>query len=312
MAAKITVSCNYVQSPRAAASSNRAFPSLHYDTLTTIVVCLATQGENSISSSPHSLTRPPSPPGSPQSAYFHLMTGTADLFIPSACFGPPPPSSSVPSHRATPSRAPGLAPSGTRIFGIYHAYTWYVPCICRCPIYTCNIHGISMDIPCISKEMDIHGISIYKSCKSIQYIHDISMDIHGYTWYIIWCIKMVCMWYIHGHSWIFLVFWNQISLPARAAGLIQCAHVYGWSRVFYSTRYHGNCARGKGFYKRLNQTAANLPPLSLAAAVTAAAAVVPQASFQFPSLVAGNDLNPSERWGRGSLQGRWPMCRTAK
>ncbi len=57
-------------------------------------------------------------------------------------------------------------------------------------------------------------------------------------------------------------------------------------------------------YKRLNPTAANLPRLSLAAVVTAAAAVVSRASFCFPSLVAGNDLNLGERWGRGSLQGR--------
>ncbi len=54
-------------------------------------------------------------------------------------------------------------------------------------------------------------------------------------------------------------------------------------------------------HKRLNQTAADLPPLSLAAAVTAAAAVVQQASFRFPSLVAGNALNLGERRGLGSL-----------
>ena len=37
--------------------------------------------------------------------------------------------------------------------------------------------------------------------------------------------------YIHGiyvvYPWIFLAFYNQISRPARAAGLIQCAHVCG-------------------------------------------------------------------------------------
>jgi hypothetical protein len=46
----------------------------------------------------------------------------------------------------------------------------------------------------------------------------------------------------------------------------------------------------------------NLPPLLLAAAVTAAMAVVSLASFCFPSLVAGIDLNLGERWGRGSLR----------
>jgi hypothetical protein len=75
-----------------------------------------------------------------------------------------------------------LLSSGTRIFGIYHIYTWYIPCICRPLTYTWNILGISMDIPCISTEMDI-------PCMSTQYIHGISMDIHGisidgYTWYI--------------------------------------------------------------------------------------------------------------------------------
>ncbi len=71
---------------------------------------------------------------------------------------------------------------GTRIFGIYLAYhdtlAWYIPCICRCPTYTWNsIRGISMDIPCISIEVDIHGISM-----------EYTWYIHGYTWNVIWCI----------------------------------------------------------------------------------------------------------------------------
>ncbi len=57
-------------------------------------------------------------------------------------------------------------------------------------------------------------------------------------------------------------------------------------------------------YKRLDPNASNLEasPLLLAAAVTAAAAVVSRASFSFPSHVAGIDLNLGERWGRGSLR----------
>ncbi len=51
----------------------------------------------------------------------------------------------------------------------------------------------------------------------------------------------------------------------------------------------------KAAHKRLNPTAANLPSLSLAVAVTAAAAVS-QESFSFPSLASGNDLNLGERW----------------
>ena len=60
----------------------------------------------------------------------------------------------------------------------------------------------------------------------------------------------------------------------------------------------------KAAHKRLNPTAANVPRLSLVAAVTAAAAAVSRVSFRFPCLVAGNDLNLGERWGRGCLQDR--------
>ncbi len=60
----------------------------------------------------------------------------------------------------------------------------------------------------------------------------------------------------------------------------------------------------KAAHKRLNPTAANVPRLSLVSAVTAAAAAVSQVAFHFPSLVAGNELNLSERWGRGCLQDR--------
>ncbi len=149
------------------------------------------------------------------------------------------------------------------------------------------------------------------------------MYIHGI--YVVYCGISA-----GGMVFKFLAFWNQMSLPARAAGLIQFAHVCGWSRVFYSTLHHGYCAslRGKGGrqllrqgkrqlkrknLKRLNQTANNVRRLSLVAAVTVAAAAVSRASFRFPSLVASNDLpvNLGERWGRGCLQNRWPMCRTA-
>jgi hypothetical protein len=54
----------------------------------------------------------------------------------------------------------------------------------------------------------------------------------------------------------------------------------------------------KAAHKRLNPTAANVPRLSLVAAVKVAAVVVSRASFLFPSLVVGNDLNLGERWGR--------------
>jgi hypothetical protein len=58
----------------------------------------------------------------------------------------------------------------------------------------------------------------------------------------------------------------------------------------------------KAAHKRFNPTAANVPRTSLVAAVTAAAAAGVANVFLF--LVAGNDLNLGERWGRGCLQGR--------
>ncbi len=60
----------------------------------------------------------------------------------------------------------------------------------------------------------------------------------------------------------------------------------------------------KAALKRLNPTAANVPRLSLVAAVTAAAAAVSRVSFRFPRLVVSNDLNLGEGWGRGCLQDR--------
>jgi hypothetical protein len=92
---------------------------------------------------------------------------------------------SIHAQRRVYGRTTQAVPSGTPSFGIYHDYTWYIPCICRCPTYTGNIHGISMDIPCISIQVDTHCISMDIPSLSTQYIHGISMDIHVYTWYII-------------------------------------------------------------------------------------------------------------------------------
>ncbi len=90
-----------------------------------------------------------------------------------------------------------------------------------------------MDIPCISIGVDIHGISMDIPCISTKYMNELR-----------------------------------------------------------------HCARGNGCPQRLNPTASNLPPLSLAAA----AAVVSQDYFFSPSLVAGNNLNLArgERWGQAS------------
>jgi hypothetical protein len=152
--------------------------------------------------------------------------------------------------------------------------------------------------------MHIHGI--YHVYVDVLHIHGIYMV---YPWiYMVYHLMHIHGIYVVYHG-IFLAFWNQISLPPRAAGLIQCAHACGWSRVFYFTCHqHGNCARKKAAHKRLNPTAANVPRLSLVTAVTAAAAGVSLAAFHFPSLLAGNNLNLGVGWGRGCLQDRWPMC----
>jgi hypothetical protein len=117
--------------------------------------------------------------------------------------------------------------------------------------------------------------------------------IHGYTTYH--DIDHVYTRYIHGYS---LAFWDQISQQARAAGFIQCAHVWRvW--VIKSVLFHAppwQLCQGKGCPQQAQHDCRQPPPLSLAAAVTVAAvaAVSRAASFSFPSLVAGSVLNGGE------------------
>ncbi len=91
-----------------------------------------------------------------------------------------------------------------------------------------------------------------------MYIHRI-----WYTWYI-HVYPYVYTWYICGISmdisWMFLALWNQISWPASAAGLIQYAHVCGWSKsvLFHVTQWQ-LCHGDKAAHKRLNRTAATSP-----------------------------------------------------
>jgi hypothetical protein len=107
------------------------------------------------------------------------------------------------------------------------------------------------------------------------------------------------------YSWIFLDIPSFPNFKTRFCSQAKLLVSFNAQTcVVDSMSHHGNFARGKGGPQRLNLTAANLPPLSLATAVTAAAAVVSQESFHFSSLVASNDLNLGERWGRVSFQGR--------
>ena len=62
----------------------------------------------------------------------------------------------------------------------------------------------------------------------------------------------------------------------------------GESRVFIPRATMAIAPGDKAAHKRLNPTAANVPRLSLVAAVTAAAAAVSRASFRFPCLGGGD------------------------
>jgi hypothetical protein len=69
-------------------------------------------------------------------------------------------------------------------------------------------------------------------------------------------------------------------------------HCVGDQECFFSRATMAIVPGEKSVHKRLNQTAANLPPAS----VSLEAAVVSLVSFCFPSLVAGNNLNPDSRF----------------
>ncbi len=95
-------------------------------------------------------------------------------------------------------------------------------------VFTRYIHGYTW-----------HGYTMYIHWPGSRYTS--YHDINGYhTMYIkqVYIHPRIYMVYhliyIHGiymvYPWIFLAFWNQILLPASAAGLIQCAHLCGWSR----------------------------------------------------------------------------------
>jgi hypothetical protein len=180
------------------------------------------------------------------------------------------------------------------LHGIYHVYvaiymeSMDIPCISTGPIEVDTIHGISMDImiPWIYTQY-IHGISIMD-------IHGISFDV--YTWYI----RGISM-DIPGYSWL-----SETRFRSRPVLLVSFNEhtCVGDKESCIPRTTMAIVPRERAAHKRLNPTAANLPPVSLAVAVTAAAAAVSRASFSFPSLVAGNDLHLGERWGPLSLQGR--------
>jgi hypothetical protein len=103
------------------------------------------------------------------------------------------------------------------------------------------------------------------------------MVFHVYTWYI---RHGGILWYIHGYSWV-----SETRFRGRPVLLVSFdAHTCVGdqeSRCFIPRATMAIVPGEKAAHKRLNTAAANLPPLSLAAAVTAAAAVVQQASFRF-------------------------------
>ncbi len=89
-----------------------------------------------------------------------------------------------------------------------------------------------MDIPWISLELDMHGISMGTPCISTQYIHGISMDIHGIS----------LMYIVHGiytaYPRIFLDIPSFVK-PDFTAGPCSCSHSHHtvmW--VIKSTLFH--------------------------------------------------------------------------
>jgi hypothetical protein len=135
-----------------------------------------------------------------------------------------------------------------------------------------------------------------------------------------WIYMVYHSMYIHGmyvvYPWIFLNIPSFLK-PDFAAGQCCWSHLMRtrvWvikSVLFRAPPWQSLCHWDKANHKRLNLTAANLPPLSLEAAVTAAAAAMWRVSFSVPSLVARNNLNLGERWSRWCLQGKCPLCQTA-
>ena len=180
------------------------------------------------------------------------------------------------------------------MYGIYTGMafpTWRIYQVYPSEFIYQGYDRISKDIPCIST----------------KYIHGISMDIHG----ILFDVYTL---YILGYPWIFLAFWNLILRPAHAAGLIQCAHVCGLSRVFYCMCHPGSCARGNGDPQKALPDCRQPPPAVAGSGGDCGSGGVVAGIFPafFPSLVVGNDLNLGERWGRRCLQGRWPMFQAAE
>jgi hypothetical protein len=125
-------------------------------------------------------------------------------------------------------------------------------------------------------------------------IHGISFDV--YTWYI-----RGISWYIHGYSELSETRFR--GLPVLLVSFNVHTRV-GDQECFIPRATMAIAPGEKAAHKRLNPTAANVPRLSLVAAVTAAAVAVSREAFCFPSLLAGNDLNLGEGWGRGCLQDR--------
>jgi hypothetical protein len=122
-----------------------------------------------------------------------------------------------------------------------------------------------MDIPCIYIRVDIHGLSMDIACISTNYIHGISMDIHGISF-------DVYTWYIRGISMDI----PSILKPDFAAGLCCWSHPMRtcvW--VIKSVLFHAPpwqlCQGKMQRHKRLNLTAAKLePPPSVAGGLSVA------------------------------------------
>ncbi len=92
----------------------------------------------------------------------------------------------------------------------------------------------------------------------------------------------------------------QVSIlkPDFTANLCCWSHFSMLTRVWviksvYSTRHHGDCARGKGVQPDCLQP----PPSVAGGGGDGGGCCGVSGVFHFPNLVAGKDLNLGERWG---------------
>jgi hypothetical protein len=176
-----------------------------------------------------------------------------------------------------------------------------------------------MDIPCIISRLRV-TVAAWVSWVTVVYMVYPSP----------WKYMVHHLMYIHGicvvYPWIFLNMIPSFLKPDFAAGppapacccqVSSNAHTWVIKSVLFHAPPWQSC-QGK---RRPTKVSTRLPPTFPLCRLLRRWRPLRRrrcrgqlSVFSLVTLVAGNDLNLGERWGRGSLpsQGRWPMCWTAK